>query len=156
MLLSPLRSSLLAIFLAVGVTIASAAAEPRFTLETPPGWTETRGGAGGKVLRVTTLAASGPGSLAQALAAEGPRVIEFTVAGIIDLREKSLRVTQPFVTIAGETAPSPASPSPTAAWVSAHTMSSFATSGSGRAPAIAPRKAAGRSMVAPPVGARTT
>jgi len=75
--------------------------------ETPPGWTETRGGAGGKTLRVTTLATSGPGSLAAALAAEGPRVIEFTVAGIIDLGEKSLKVTQPFVTLAGETAPAP-------------------------------------------------
>jgi hypothetical protein len=75
--------------------------------ETPPGWTETRGGVGGKTLRVTTLAASGPGSLAAAIATAGPRVIEFTVAGIIDLGEKSLKVTQPFVTLAGETAPSP-------------------------------------------------
>jgi hypothetical protein len=75
--------------------------------ETPPGWTETRGGASGQTLRVTTLAASGPGSLAAAIATAGPRVIEFTVAGIIDLGEKSLKVTQPFVTLAGETAPSP-------------------------------------------------
>src|SRR3970282_1109779 len=33
------------------------------------GFARTRGGAGGTVLRVTTLAADGPGSLAQALAA---------------------------------------------------------------------------------------
>jgi hypothetical protein len=75
--------------------------------ETPPGWTETRGGAGGKVLRVSTLAASGPGSLAAAVAAAGPRVIEFDVAGQIDLGGKSLYVREPYVTIAGETGPSP-------------------------------------------------
>ena len=87
--------------------VPAAAAAPTPTWETPPGWTETRGGAGGKVLRVTTLAATGPGSLAEALATEGPRIIEFTVAGLIDLREKSLKLTAPFVTVAGETAPSP-------------------------------------------------
>ena len=75
--------------------------------ETPPGWTETRGGAGGKVIRVTTLAAEGEGSLGAALAAEGPRVIEFAVAGIIDLGGKTVLLQQPAVTIAGETAPSP-------------------------------------------------
>jgi hypothetical protein len=75
--------------------------------EPPPGWTETRGGAGGKIFRVTTLAADGPGSLAEALATVGPRVIEFAVAGVINLDEKSLKLTQPFVTVAGETAPSP-------------------------------------------------
>lgn len=77
------------------------------TWQTPPGWTQTRGGAGGKVVRVTTLAASGPGSLAEALAADGPRVIEFAVGGVIDLGGRSLRVAKPNVTIAGETAPSP-------------------------------------------------
>lgn len=75
--------------------------------EPPQGWTETRGGEGGEVFRVTTLAASGPGSLAAALAAEGPRVVEFAVAGRIDLEGRMLRVVSPRVTIAGETAPSP-------------------------------------------------
>lgn len=75
--------------------------------ETPPGWTATRGGEGGRVLRVTTLNATGAGSLSDALAADGPRVIEFTVAGTIDLGGKSLSVRRPQVTIAGETAPSP-------------------------------------------------
>jgi len=77
------------------------------TWQTPPGWTQTRGGAGGKVVRVTTLAASGPGSLAEALAADGPRRIEFAVGGVLDLGGRSLRVAKPNVTIAGETAPSP-------------------------------------------------
>ncbi|MCX6954689.1 MAG: pectate lyase [Verrucomicrobia bacterium] len=75
--------------------------------ETPPGWTETRGGAGGRVIRVTTLAADGPDSLAAALATPGPRVIEFAVGGVIDLAEHSLKLTEPSVTVAGETAPSP-------------------------------------------------
>jgi hypothetical protein len=82
-------------------------AAPAPAWETPPGWTETRGGAGGNVIRVTTLAAKGAGSFAAALAADGPRVIEFTVAGIIDLGGKEVSLSQPYITIAGETAPSP-------------------------------------------------
>lgn len=78
-----------------------------FAWEAPPGWTKTRGGEGGRVLRVTTLAADGPGSLAEALAVSGPRTIEFAVAGVVDLGGRSLRLREPFVTIAGETAPSP-------------------------------------------------
>ncbi len=73
----------------------------------PQGWTRTRGGAGGRVLCVTTLAPAGPGSLRAALEASGPRVIEFAVGGIIDLDRTSLSIREPFVTIAGDTAPSP-------------------------------------------------
>ncbi len=73
----------------------------------PPGWAQTRGGEDGRVIRVTTLAARGPGSLAEALAASGPRTIAFAVAGVVDLGGRSLKLTQPQVTIAGETAPSP-------------------------------------------------
>lgn len=97
-----LISALFCTFSAATLTLA---APPRW--ETPPGWTETRGGAGGQVLRVTTLAADGPGSLAAALAATGPRIIEFAVAGDIILPNRSLRIEHPFVTLAGETAPSP-------------------------------------------------
>ncbi|MDM7956120.1 pectate lyase [Blastomonas sp.] len=67
----------------------------------------SRGGAGGRIIKVTTLAKSGPGSFAAALAAKGPRIIVFEVGGIIDLERSSLNVTEPFVTIAGQTAPSP-------------------------------------------------
>lgn len=77
------------------------------TWQTPPGWTETRGGSGGKTIQVTTLAPQGEGSLAAALALAAPRIIEFKVAGAIDLGGKSLKVAHPQVTIAGETAPSP-------------------------------------------------
>lgn len=67
----------------------------------------TQGGAGGRIVRVTTLAKDGPGSLAAALAEKGPRTIVFEVGGAIDLERSTLTVTEPFVTIAGQTAPSP-------------------------------------------------
>ena len=96
--------ALIVIVIAAAAAAAPAAADP---WQTPPGWTATRGGAGGQVIRVTTLSSRGPGSLAAALAATGPRVIEFAVAGTIDLGGKSLAISQPYVTLAGETAPSP-------------------------------------------------
>jgi hypothetical protein len=72
------------------------------------GWAVgTLGGRGGRIERVTTLAASGPGSLRAALDAPGARTIVFEVGGVIDLGGESLRITHPFVTIAGQTAPSP-------------------------------------------------
>lgn len=67
----------------------------------------TPGGRGGKVVRVTTLAASGLGSFAAALGAKGPRIIVFEVGGVIDLAGRSLKLSEPFVTIAGQTAPAP-------------------------------------------------
>lgn len=66
----------------------------------------TPAGRGGKIIRVTTLSDNGKGSLREALEAEGPRVIVFEVAGIINLN-KHLYTRNPFVTIAGQTAPSP-------------------------------------------------
>jgi hypothetical protein len=68
---------------------------------------DTPGGKGGAVIKVTTLAASGAGSLREALAAAGPRIIVFEVGGIIDLDKARLDVSEPFVTVAGQTAPSP-------------------------------------------------
>lgn len=59
------------------------------------------------VLKVTNLNADGPGSLREALATAGPRVIVFEVGGIIDLNKSRLDIKEPFVTIAGQTAPSP-------------------------------------------------
>ena len=72
------------------------------------GWAATTpGGRGGRILRVTTLAADGPGSFKAALEAKGPRIIVFEVGGIIDMGRQTLKITEPFVTIAGQTAPSP-------------------------------------------------
>lgn len=72
-----------------------------------PGWTQTRGGRGGAEIAVTTLAASGPGSLLEALATTGPRTIIFKVGGVIDLNGQIISVTEPYLTVAGETAPNP-------------------------------------------------
>lgn len=72
------------------------------------GWAaETRGGRGGAILRVTNLNAAGPGSLRAALETRGPRIVVFEVAGVIDLDLTTLTIDEPFLTIAGQTAPSP-------------------------------------------------
>src|SRR6185437_8881076 len=72
------------------------------------GWAaHTRGGRGGKILRVTTLAAKGPGSFLEALETAGPRVIVFEVGGVIDLHGQEIDIREPFLTIAGQTAPHP-------------------------------------------------
>jgi hypothetical protein len=72
------------------------------------GWAAgTPGGRGGEIIRVTNLDAEGRGSLRAALEASGPRVVVFEVGGVIDLGMQTLRVREPFVTIAGQTAPSP-------------------------------------------------
>jgi len=73
-----------------------------------PGWAVgTLGGRGGRILRVTTLAASGPGSLRAAVEARGPRMVVFEVGGVIDLQGRSLDIRNPFITLAGQTAPHP-------------------------------------------------
>jgi hypothetical protein len=56
---------------------------------------------------VTTLAADGPGSLKEAIEAKGPRIVVFEVGGVIDLHRSVLKVYEPYLTIAGQTAPSP-------------------------------------------------
>jgi hypothetical protein len=65
------------------------------------------GGVNGTIIRVTTLAAKGPGSLRQALEADGPRLVVFEVGGVIDLEGRTLVVSHPHLTIAGQTAPDP-------------------------------------------------
>ena len=72
------------------------------------GWAKaTQGGKGGRILRVTNLNAAGPGSFRAAVEAEGPRIVVFEVGGVIDLDSSSIRIKNPFLTIAGQTAPSP-------------------------------------------------
>ncbi|MCD2518982.1 hypothetical protein LQ564_22020 [Massilia sp. G4R7] len=71
------------------------------------GWADTRGGAGGRIVRVTNLNASGAGSFAEAVAASGPRIVVFEVGGVIDLQGASIRIREPYLTIAGQTAPGP-------------------------------------------------
>ena len=70
----------------------------------------SQGGRGGKIYRITTLQDYSPdeavieGSLREAIEAEGPRTIVFTVGGIITLKAP-LSIQNPFITIAGQTAP---------------------------------------------------
>ena len=72
------------------------------------GWAAaTPGGRGGQIIRVTNLDNAGPGSLRAALDTKGPRIVVFEVGGVIDLEQETIRLTEPFVTIAGQTAPSP-------------------------------------------------
>jgi len=96
------------IFLCFVHGFAAEPAAPERAFPGAEGWAAgTPGGRGGKILRVTTLAATGPGSFLEALNTPGPRIIVFEVGGVIDLDRQKVNITQPFLTIAGQTAPSP-------------------------------------------------
>src|SRR5690349_5149807 len=58
------------------------------------------GGRGGRVIAVTNLADSGPGSLRAAVEAEGPRVVRFKVAGTIRLKS-DLTIREDRITVDG-------------------------------------------------------
>jgi len=63
---------------------------------------QVSGGRGGQVIKVTTLDPTGPGSLDEALRTSGPRIVVFTVSGVIN---GDFDITEPDITIAGQTAP---------------------------------------------------
>jgi hypothetical protein len=62
------------------------------------------GGRGGKVMVVTNLNDSGPGSFRDACEQGGPRIVVFNVAGIIRIKAP-ISIRAPYITIAGNTAP---------------------------------------------------
>ena len=71
---------------------------------------QTRAAYGGATLptiyRVRNLNDRGAGSLRAAMEAAVPRVVIFEISGYIDLTD-TIRITSPYVTVAGQTAPSP-------------------------------------------------
>jgi hypothetical protein len=70
-------------------------------------FTNTKGGEGGKIIRVTNLQSSGEGSFREAVSMAGPRIIVFEVGGVINLDKEHITIDEPHITIAGQTAPSP-------------------------------------------------
>ena len=92
----------------LGILAALLAADPAGAIPAFPGaegfGAGAVGGRGGRVIEVTHLGDSGPGSLRAAVEASGPRIVVFRVGGIIDVRDK-LKIRDPFITIAGQTAP---------------------------------------------------
>lgn len=107
----PLAAFALALGLSAGAStqaVRAAEAGPALAFPGAQGWAaHTPGGRGGAILRVTTLDAEGPGSFLEAVRTPGPRTIVFEVGGVIDLDLKTVRITEPFLTIAGQTAPAP-------------------------------------------------
>jgi hypothetical protein len=97
--------------LAVSTVVSAAGPAPAPVSGAFPGavgfGSQTPGGRGGRVIKVTNLNPSGPGSLAEAVHATGARIVVFEVGGVIDLNGSVLKIDQPFLTVAGQTAPDP-------------------------------------------------
>jgi pectate lyase len=68
---------------------------------------DSKGGSEGEIIKVTNLNKEGNGSLSEAIKSDGPRIIVFEVGGVIDLEGNTLQISNPFITIAGQTAPFP-------------------------------------------------
>jgi hypothetical protein len=101
---------IMSLFRLLILLFAGLAASPVWAQAFPgaAGWAAaTPGGRGGAIVRVTNLNANGPGSFRAAVQQRGPRIVVFEVAGVIDMGLTTLTIDEPFLTIAGQTAPSP-------------------------------------------------
>jgi hypothetical protein len=65
---------------------------------------DTPGGRGGQIIEVTNLNASGAGSFRDACSQSDPRIIVFKTGGIIEVT-RDINIVNPYITIAGQTAP---------------------------------------------------
>ena len=94
------------LLLAVGLLLppGSGGAEPcpNFTIE---GFgRNATGGCGGRIITVTNLNDSGPGSFRDAISQSGSRIVKFAVSGWVTLNSE-LSITNPNITIDGSDAP---------------------------------------------------
>ncbi len=92
---------------ALGVAANAAETAKPIAFPTAEGYGRfAQGGRGGRVIAVTNLDDSGPGSLRAAVEAEGPRTVVFEVSGLITLKSRLIvRAANSQLTIAGQTAP---------------------------------------------------
>ena len=92
------------VILAVSIFTSNSWAVPAFP-GAEGGGAATVGGRGGKLIIVTNLNRSGPGSFKAACESSGARIVVFRVAGIIDMGGERITIRNPYITIAGQTAP---------------------------------------------------
>jgi hypothetical protein len=95
---------LLGALLLTSLSATNTSATPAAFPSAQGGGAAAAGGRGGSVCVVTTLNDSGRNSFRDCLTRSGPRTVVFRTAGIIWLKN-GIYVTNPYITIAGQTAP---------------------------------------------------
>jgi pectate lyase len=102
---SNVRIMVIAILLILGAAplVGNAFAQQAFPGAAGYG-SNTPGGRGGRVIAVTNLNDSGPGSFRNAVEASGPRIVIFRTGGTIRTN-RNIIIRNPYITIAGQTAP---------------------------------------------------